>query len=185
MKAKVWFKYICQYYHESYFTDFEAWVSKKIVDTESEAKAWVDKCPEHEDRRYFRIKFFSDSDVIEEQFEIMKNNFKSDYPKDLVMSAFKSTLKTIEEEWNMPLYSKDEITNLPEKHKNLLLIVKTDDDNFVYKTAVFDDWTKDLFQKYKVIAWKYIETPNWLNTEQFSLPAHIVFDYKQPICPLS
>ena len=64
------------------------------------------------------------------------------------------------------------------------LIVKTDSDNFVYKTAIFNDWTKDLFQKYRVVAWKYIETPDWLNSEQFSIPAHIVFNYKQPICPL-
>jgi len=54
----------------------------------------------------------------------------------------------------------------------------------VYKTAIFNDWTKDLFQKYRVVAWKYIETPDWLNSEQFSIPAHIVFNYKQPICPL-
>ena len=44
--------------------------------------------------------------------------------------------------------------------------------------------TKDLFQKYRVIAWKYIETPDWFNAEEFSIPAHIVFDLKQPICPL-
>ena len=126
MKAKVLFKYICQYYHECYMTGFDDWVSEKVVDTESEAEAWVDEAPEHEDRRYFRIKFFSDSDAIKEQFESMKNNIKSDFPKDVVISAFESTLKTIEEEWNMPLYSKGEVTNLPEKHKNLLLIVKTD-----------------------------------------------------------
>ena len=154
MKAKVLFKYICQYYHESYMTDFEGWVSEKVVDTESEAEAWVDEAPEYEDRRYFKIKYFSDSDVIKEQ-------------------------------WNMPLYSKGEVENLPEKHKNLLLIVKTDSDNFVYKTAIFNDWTKDLFQKYRVVAWKYIKTPDWLNSEQFSIPAPIVFNYKQPICPLS
>ncbi len=153
MKAKVLFKYICQYYHESYMTDFEGWVSEKVVDTESEAEAWVDEAPEYEDRRYFKIKYFSDSDVIKEQ-------------------------------WNMPLYSKGEVANLLEKHKNLLLIVKTDSDNFVYKTAIFNDWTKDLFQKYRVVAWKYIETPDWINSEQFSIPAHIVFNYKQPICPL-
>ena len=184
MKAKVLFKYICQYYHECYMTGFDDWVSEKVVDTESEAEAWVDEAPEHEDRRYFRIKFFSDSDVIKEQFESMKNNIKSDFPKDVVISAFESTLKTIEEEWNMPLYSKGEVTNLPEKHKNLLLIVKTDGGNFVYKTAIFNDWTKDLFQKNRVIAWKYIETPDWFNAEEFSIPAHIVFDLKQPICPL-
>ena len=55
------------------------------------------------------------------------------------------------------------------------LIIKTDSDNFVYKTAIFNDWTKDLFQKYRVVAWKYIETPDWINSEQLVTSDFIPF----------
>lgn len=179
-------EYVCQYWHEFWFDpDVDGvWIYEKTVSTKKEALAWVEEIPEA--RRFYEVEI-SNLSVMKEQLKCIKNNIQSDLPKDILISTYNEIIKNLENNWRMPSYNKDgDITNLPEMHKPLLLLIRKKSGKSVYKAEIYDDWTKNLFYNNNVIAWKYIQVPSWISNGDFSkaYPKDIILDGHEPSCDI-
>ncbi len=162
-------EYKCQYYHDFYY-DFKdsdgVWVTKKTVTSEEEAMAWEEEDPS-EERRYFEVRM-SDLNIMKHQLKCLENNEPSKLPKDFLIDTYTRLIKRLENDWRFVIYKQKIPQNLPEKNRPLLLLIKKDSGRFFYKAIIFNDWTKDIFEKNHVFAWKYIQRPFYISNEDFS-----------------
>lgn len=179
-------EYVCQYWHEFYYGDYEdgCWVTEKTVSSKEEAEAWKQEDPDGE-HTYYEVKTSSEN-ILKDQLQCLQEGRKSDLPKDVIIDAYKDVISKLEEDWRVIGCDKDGKLILPEQNRPLLLLIKSDAGKVFFKTQIFDSWTQTLFQQYKVIAWKYIQPPAWFPSEDFekSFPKHIVLNYKQPTCEI-
>lgn len=176
-------EYVCQSWHE--FMDGDGfWVYEKTVESKEDAEAWASEFPE--DRRFYETRI-SSLKVMQNQLECIENGTQSDLPKDIVIDAYKDVIKCLEKDWRLVIHSKDgHASNIPETHKPLVLLTRTDSGKFMFKTQIYDDWTKDLFKYSNTIAWKYIELPSWISDVDFGMayPKYEVTHGGDPSCSI-
>lgn len=72
------------------------------------------------------------------------------------------------------------------QNKPLLLLIRKHSGRTVFRTQIFDSWTENLFHDNNVIAWKYINLPNWLPTEDLkkAYPSWIILKGQEPGCDI-
>lgn len=176
-------EYVCQYWRD--FLDGDGvWICEKTVHSKEEALTWVKESSE--ERRYYETRIPS-LNIMKEQLQCIENRTVSDLPKEIVMDAYQEVVNNLEQDWRLTNKTKDgQISNLPEMHKPLLLLIRKKSGKLVLKTLIYDDWTKNFFKNNDVIAWKLITLPTWISNHDFSraYPTDILLDGNEPTCEL-
>ena len=178
-------QFVCQIFHECYELVGGSWRTEKIVDTKEEAFAWVKEASPYEDRRFYEIRTPL-LKIIEQQLSCVKNNRQPSLPKEILIDSYKEVIKMLSNDWR--LYDESE-ENLPARNTPILLLIRKPTGRLIFKAAIFDEWEPDLFVKNTVLAWKYIEMPKFVSTNDFSeaYPVSLLYETQfgiEPGCEL-
>lgn len=185
MEQKTLTEYVCQYWQDFYYYDDDGcWVTEKTVSTKEEAEAWINGAPNGE-RIYFPVKT-STASIMKEQLKCLQENRDSTISREAVIEAYKDVINQLEDDWRLIGYDNEGNLILPEQNKPLLLLIKKHSGRTVFRTQIFDSWTENLFHDNNVIAWKYINLPKWLPTEDFkkAYPSWIILEGREPGCDI-
>ena len=182
-------EYVCQFHYEfsmdnNYDSD-GVWVTKKTVSSKKEALAWV-KENSQEERRFYEVRL-TDLNVMKKQLECIKKNKQFEIPKSILISTYENIIKRLENDWRFLTYDKNRTPiNLPERDKPVLLLIKKRYGRFLYKALIFNDWTKEVFEKNKIYAWKYIQHPSLISNEDSTkaYPFYVDLGMYEPLCEL-
>ena len=187
MEQKELTEYVCQYWHDFTYNvggDDGCWVTEKTVSTKEDAEAWVYDAPDAE-HTYFPIKISTDS-IMKEQLKCLQDGRDSTIPKDAVIEAYKDVINKLEDDWRLIGCDAEGNLILPERNKTLLLLVRKNSGRLAFCTQIFCSWTENLFHDNDVLAWKYIQLPEWIPAEGFekSYPSGTILNGREPTCEL-